>query len=147
MEKEMEKKEAESLSGVFVPDLSDVQEFGRSGREAIYLHYHKAKCLIEGALGVVTDSDCANCMAAKDLLEAFLETMEKAEDAFDGADALHPTITIDELKEMIGTAGSADVSGIRDRDGQLTLKRFRLEGKPVAVPVHTGNGKKSKKAA
>ncbi len=131
------------LTGVFAPDAKLITEDGHSEYEADYLHYLGAKCLVEGALSLAegNPSECLACMSIRGLLEAFLKSMETADDAFDEARLGHdlPVLTIDQLREMIGADGDAEVSAIKTANGCPDHRRYLVK----AVPAAKKNGRKA----
>lgn len=146
-----EQKELGWTSRAFFPDVKDIKNHEESEKEALARHYSKAESLAKGALAILTaagDERCDYCHSADNLLTAFLDAMEMGETAFDVARAKNPPpfVSLDELKELLGDRGQAEVTIRVDREGFVNYKMVKV-GHDYSVKAKKANGKKSSKAA
>lgn len=146
-----EQKELGWTTRAFFPNVKDIKNHKETNDEALARHYLQVKSLAKGALAILTaagDERCDYCHSADDLLTAFLDAMEMGETAFDEARAKNrpPFVSIDELKELLGDRGMAEVTIRVDREGFVNYKMVKI-GHDYSVKVKKANGKKPKKAA
>ncbi len=147
---EKEQKELGWTTRAFFPDVTDIKNHKESKEEALSRHFDRAKPLLEGAMALLMTDDPGAFEATnvRQLLQAFLDTMEMGEDAFDEAYLYNrpPFVTLDELGKMLGNLGQADVTIRIDREGFVNYKMVRI-GRDLSVRAKKVNGKKNGKKA
>lgn len=148
----MKKKKGFLTERFLRPDVDGFRANEESEHGVYGKHYCNIRPLLMGALAILEkgSEECGSCGNASELLEAFLDGMNAAEDVVNRAVCVDtPIITIDELKKKLGKVGRANIAVWVNAEGILQREMFRIQGEGktiMEIAEEKRNGGKKQKS-